>query len=103
MTNVWPGGQTFGIWAVAIGTRFAPIPNAANRRPAPKSEKSAADFRYITPLPIERPRQPERTDRQNQLGSDHTTPGRQHEPAPHRRVERKERPILSLSDGFGRL
>src|SRR6266446_4139575 len=65
MTNVWPGGQTLGIWAAAIGTRFAPIPNAANRRPAPKSENSGTVFRYITPLPIERPREPEMTDRQN--------------------------------------
>src|SRR6266436_1246894 len=62
-TNVWPGEQTF--WAAAVGTRFAPIPNAANTRPTPKSKKSAAVFRFITPLLIERPREPEMTDRQN--------------------------------------
>src|ERR1700746_2460725 len=65
MTNVWPGGQIFGIWAAAIGTRFAPIPNAANRRPAPKSKKSAAVFQFITLLPNDRPREPEMTARQN--------------------------------------
>jgi len=79
------------IWHLGRGhrTRFAPIPNAANRRPAPKSEKSAAVFRYITPLPIERPREPEMTDRRNQLGSDHTTRRPRYVTAARRRVERK--------------
>ena len=43
------------------------------------------------------------TDRQNQLGSNHTTPRGRHETAAQRRVERKSVPILPLSDGFGRL
>jgi hypothetical protein len=44
------------------------------------------------------------TDRQNQLGSDHTTPRRGTETAAQwRALNEKRVPILPLSDGFGRL